>query len=99
MAPQHSTDLANSFYKEEKAGEARNYIHKMMSCKGEDAEDVLTAVIDEATASYLQSQKILADDSLYGEVWTAYSMGYVAMHIRNPRYLLSEIIDSSDIMR
>jgi hypothetical protein len=79
------------FYKEEKAGETRNYIYKRALCEGESALSVIRSTVVEAVDSYRRSQYILREKHSYAQVWHTYVMGYVAMHIKNRRYRLLEV--------
>ncbi|KAF6800371.1 hypothetical protein CSOJ01_12186 [Colletotrichum sojae] len=80
-----------SFYKEEKAGEVRNYIHKQALSSGRSPMQVLEDTIAESALAYTRTLAILKDSSPYDELWHAYAMGYVAMHFNTRRYCLSEI--------
>ncbi|TDZ65209.1 Alpha-cuprenene synthase COP6 [Colletotrichum trifolii] len=80
-----------SFYKEEKAGEDRNYIHKQALVLNCSPMAILEAAIIESVASHRRSQAILEAWPVYGQIWHAYVMGYVAMHLNTRRYHLSEL--------
>ncbi|KAK1522565.1 longiborneol synthase [Colletotrichum costaricense] len=80
-----------SFYKEEKAGEIRNYIHKSALSSGRSPLEVLESAISESALAYSRTEAILRDSRPYDELWHAYAMGYIAMHFNTRRYYLSEI--------
>ncbi|KAM3416858.1 hypothetical protein BST61_g8448 [Cercospora zeina] len=84
-----------SFYKEEKAGETANYVHKVLFCyPGLTALEVLGGITITVSEAYQRILQILdcVEEEKYRRVWVAYCMGYCAMHLRNHRYQLVDVV-------
>ncbi|TKW55737.1 hypothetical protein CTA1_10647, partial [Colletotrichum tanaceti] len=57
-----------SFYKEEKAGEVRNYIHKKALCSGCSPLQVLESTVSETAVAYTRTLAILKDSHPYDDI-------------------------------
>ncbi|CAN8105284.1 unnamed protein product [Discula destructiva] len=80
-----------SFYKEEVVGETRNYLHSRAQYEEKPIMTVMAAVTQETTQAYLKISEVLEGQDQYARVWKEYVAGYVAMHLKSARYLLSDI--------
>ncbi|KAJ7156090.1 isoprenoid synthase domain-containing protein [Mycena crocata] len=80
-----------SFYKEEKAGETKNYLHHRASYEKKPVLSVLECVITEAVEAFKRTEVILCGRGIYEAAWQTHVRGYLAMHKSNYRYRLGEI--------
>ncbi|ROV88744.1 hypothetical protein VMCG_10056 [Cytospora schulzeri] len=80
-----------SFYKEEVAGETRNYMNSRASYDRKTAMTTMKEVVQETAQSYLRATSVLSRRQPYAQAWHEYVMGYVAMHIMNDRYMFADI--------
>ncbi|KAK1623377.1 hypothetical protein BDP81DRAFT_399398 [Colletotrichum phormii] len=71
-----TNDILSS-YKEEKAGEVRNYIHKQALSLNQSPLSILESVILETVVAYNRSRAILNNSHPYEGIWHAYAMGCV----------------------
>ncbi|KAJ7120235.1 isoprenoid synthase domain-containing protein, partial [Mycena epipterygia] len=88
------TNLTNeilSFYKEEKAGERKNYLHNRADCENKEVLDVLREVVEECVEAFQRGQVILHGTEQYAQGWQTFALGLVACHKAIDRYRLSEI--------
>ncbi|KUI64114.1 Trichodiene synthase [Cytospora mali] len=89
-----SINLTNdilSFYKEEVAGETKNYINSRAKYESKTAMATMEEVVTECTQAYMRATNVLAGKEPYARAWHEYVMGYVAMHIMNERYMFADI--------
>lgn len=84
-------ELPPRFYKEEVAGETRNYVHSRANYEGKTAMATMEGVITETAQAYLRASKVLEGRKPYARAWYEYFMGYVAMHIMSDRYKFADI--------
>lgn len=80
-----------SFYKEEVAGETRNYMNSRASYERKTAMTTMKEVLLETAQAYLRTTNVLQGRELYAQAWHEFVMGYVAMHIKNDRYMFADI--------
>ncbi|KAJ2971743.1 hypothetical protein NQ176_g7543 [Zarea fungicola] len=78
-----------SFYKEELAGEMRNYIHKKADCDGQSILKALQSTSAEAIAAFYRLRGSLGGHEM--DLWEAYVTGYILMHIESRRYRIGEL--------
>lgn len=86
-------NLANdviSFWKEEKAGETRNYISLRAQAEGKPALEVMQAVAEETVACADRVEAILSKEGRepYYQVWRSFLDGYMSFHLTSRRYKL-----------
>ncbi|PCH34034.1 terpenoid synthase [Wolfiporia cocos MD-104 SS10] len=80
-----------SFYKEELAGEANNYIHERATITGGSVSETLYRVIDDTVVAVERVRRILGEGAARA-AWESFATGYITVHIENPRYRLGEIL-------
>lgn len=84
------------FYKEEIAGETKNYINSRAKYEGKLSLVTMRDVAVDCTEAYLRASDVLVGKGRYEQVWHEYVMGYVSMHLKNTRYLLADLgLDAS----
>ena len=81
-----------SFYKEELAGEAGNYMSDRARACGKSAQDTLQEVIDETVATVARVRKLSAEGPPR-DAWEPFARGWIAFHMHSPRYRLKGLID------
>lgn len=81
----------NRFYKEEVAGETRNYIHTRAKNEEKPAMEVINSVIEESMQAFRQATNILDGHGKYLKAWQDYVEGYVTIHLITDRYMLADI--------
>lgn len=79
------------FYKEEIAGETKNYIHSRARYEKKLPVATMRDVVVDCADSYLRANEVLAGHEKYEKVWLEYVHGYVAMHIKTKRYLMADL--------
>ncbi|KDR81204.1 hypothetical protein GALMADRAFT_20330, partial [Galerina marginata CBS 339.88] len=87
------TDLANdilSFHKESLAGETNNYIHNRARVAQKSVLETLQDVVDETLAACARITKVLQSTDA-AIPWKRYVNGYLAFHVTEKRYRLSEL--------
>ncbi|KUI73059.1 Trichodiene synthase [Cytospora mali] len=87
-------NLANdvlSFYKEERAGVKKNYIHQRAGYEGRDAIAVLKSVAKECIEACKRIESVLEGREPYKQAWLSHLHGYLYMHRSTNRYKLHEI--------
>ncbi|KZT08515.1 terpenoid synthase [Laetiporus sulphureus 93-53] len=80
-----------SFYKEELAGETRNYIHERASATGKTTEETLADVVCDVADAVKRIHDILGKGPAR-DAWENFAAGYITVHTRSPRYRLQEVI-------
>ncbi|KAG8162459.1 hypothetical protein KVR01_008224 [Diaporthe batatas] len=80
-----------SFYKEEVAGETKNYVNSKAKCENKPAMAAMKEIVADTEKRYLSVTSLLATKEPYGRAWNEYVMGYVAMHLTNDRYMFADI--------
>ncbi|KKY30306.1 putative longiborneol synthase [Diaporthe ampelina] len=80
-----------SFYKEEIAGETKNYVNSKAKSENKTAMTAMTEIVADTAQRYLSVTTILATKETYARAWHEYVMGYVAMHLINDRYMFADI--------
>ncbi|TRX92002.1 hypothetical protein FHL15_007099 [Xylaria flabelliformis] len=80
-----------SFYKEEIAGDKRNYINNRALCEGKSALQVLEMTKSDTMGCAMRVHHILEGRGRYATSWEDFVRGYSAFHSTNPRYRLSEL--------
>lgn len=48
-------------------------------------------VVQETAQAYLHATNVLAGRKIYARAWHEFVRGYVAMHIKNDRYMFADI--------
>lgn len=81
-----------SFYKEELSHEKTNFIHERAVVSGKGIYSVLFEVVDEAVTACQKGREMLVGEKERA-AWEGYVAGYVAFHMRTPRYRLRDILD------
>lgn len=85
------TDLITRFYKEEKAGITKNYIHQRTNYEGRDVISVLKDAAKECLEAQKRVEVVLEGREPYRSAWLDHLHGYIHMHKTTKRYRLSEI--------
>ncbi|KAG6809129.1 hypothetical protein H0H92_001459 [Tricholoma furcatifolium] len=81
-----------SFYKEEMAGETRNYVNMKAKLEGKSKYATLTEASREAVDAHSRASSLLeAKSTAAYELWNAFALGYTFMHLSAPRYRLAEL--------
>lgn len=81
----------NRFYKEEVAGETKNYVNSKAKSEGKTAMTAMREIVKDTEQRYLSVTSLLAQKGPYARAWNEYVMGYVAMHLINDRYMFADI--------
>lgn len=79
------------FYKEEVAGETKNYVNSKAKSENKTAMAAMREIVADTAQRYLSVTSILATREPYARAWHEYVMGYVAMHLINERYMFADI--------
>ncbi|KAJ0108804.1 hypothetical protein J7T55_011295 [Diaporthe amygdali] len=80
-----------SFYKEEVAGETKNYVNSKAKSEKKTAMTAMREIVADTAQRYLSVTSVLAGKEPYARAWHEYVMGYVDMHLRNDRYMFADI--------
>ncbi|KAI3393121.1 hypothetical protein diail_4720 [Diaporthe ilicicola] len=80
-----------SFYKEEVAGETKNYVNSKAKSENKSAMAAMREIVADTAQRYLSVTSVLAGKEPYARAWHEYVMGYVAMHLTNDRYMFADI--------
>ncbi|ROV95983.1 hypothetical protein VMCG_07951 [Cytospora schulzeri] len=87
-------NLANdvlSFYKEERAGVKKNYIHLKANYESRDVVAVLESAAKECIEAAKRIEVVLDGREPYKQAWLSHLHGYIHMHRITNRYKLYEI--------
>ncbi|KUI62057.1 Trichodiene synthase [Cytospora mali] len=80
-----------SFYKEEVAGEKKNYIHQRATYENRDAIAVVESVAKEVIEASKRIDLVLEGRGRYKQAWTNQLHGALHMHTCTGRYRLNEL--------
>ncbi|TFK96813.1 isoprenoid synthase domain-containing protein [Pterulicium gracile] len=80
-----------SFYKEKKAGDVRNYVHKRAMYERKDVVEVMQEMSEETISCNQRVCLVLKGRGAYEQAWLGYVNGYITMHYAASRYKLKEI--------
>ena len=61
-----------SFYKEELAGEDKNYVHLRAAAQRSNAEDVLRQLVEDVVESACRMEALTVEDPELTEIWARY---------------------------
>ncbi|KAI1793299.1 terpenoid synthase [Ganoderma leucocontextum] len=81
-----------SFYKEQLAGETDNYIHIRATTDQTTTLDTLRLLADETLACVQRIRLLIGEDRELMAIWRSLQQGYVAFHMKTPRYRLAELM-------
>ena len=86
-------DIVNdilSFYKEELAGETVNYVHLLRAVRRKESGiEVVRDLIEEVVGLSEEISALLVGEAK--EMWECWKVGYIAFHLCDSRYKLSEL--------
>lgn len=85
------TNGQRRFYKEERAGDRKNYIHNRGWYENKPALTVLNELMDEQRESVRRMRVVLDGREPYLQAVNDHITGYVAFHKLNDRYRLWEV--------
>lgn len=85
----HCNDVL-SFYKEELAGDTKNFIHDRARVTGKHAHIVALELLEEVIASVHRVRDILQGEK-ERDAWERFLTGYVSFHLTTPRYKLMDV--------
>ena len=80
-----------SFYKEEKRGEADNFISLLAASQGQDKIAILETLAKDTATSNNSIKLALGGDSGALKSWLDFVAGYIYFHTSNPRYKLDDL--------
>ncbi|KAH9940450.1 terpenoid synthase [Epithele typhae] len=80
-----------SFYKEELAGETKNYVHLRADAELRSCEEVLLALSDEVAQSARRMDTLVKEDVELEALWRRYYQGYLEFSLKAKRYRLAEL--------
>ncbi|TBU54657.1 terpenoid synthase [Dichomitus squalens] len=78
-----------SFYKEQLAGETKNYIHIRATTDQMTPVDMLRQVADEVLASGERVELLIGDDAQLMRIWRSFEHGVLEFHVKTQRYQLA----------
>jgi hypothetical protein len=81
----------HSFYKEEVTGETKNYVNSKAKSEKKSAMAAMREIVADTAQRYLSVTSLLVTKEPYYRAWNEFVMGYVAMHVRNDRYMFADI--------
>ncbi|KAI1794775.1 terpenoid synthase [Ganoderma leucocontextum] len=82
-----------SFYKEHLAGEAKNYIQTRATTDQTTPIDMLRLLADETIACAQRPRELIgSEDPELMAIWHSFEQGYVACHVKTPRYRLADLM-------
>ncbi|KAH9924336.1 terpenoid synthase [Epithele typhae] len=84
--------LPLSFYKEELAGETKNYIHIRAQTEGRTAIEVLRLLAQEILESHRRVSLAFANDEELSALWLRYVEKFLEFHVHQPRYKLEKLL-------
>ncbi|KAM5542953.1 hypothetical protein V8D89_003337 [Ganoderma adspersum] len=87
---QLSPDLL-SFYKEELSGDTTNYVHIRAATDESTPVDTLRLLADETLACEEKIGLLIGEDCELMAVWRSFEQGYLAFHVKTPRYRLDDL--------
>ncbi|TBU54662.1 hypothetical protein BD310DRAFT_935496 [Dichomitus squalens] len=78
-----------SFYKEQLAGETKNYIHIRATTDQMTPVDMLRRVADEVLACGERVELLIGDDAQLMGIWRSFEHGVLEFHVKTQRYQLA----------
>ncbi|EKM53546.1 uncharacterized protein PHACADRAFT_125341 [Phanerochaete carnosa HHB-10118-sp] len=83
-----------SFYKEELAGDTKNFIHDRARVTGKDTRTVVVELLEDVVAAVHRVREILEGEK-EREAWERFLSGYIAFHLLTPRYQLATLVEGA----
>ncbi|KAI0770508.1 terpenoid synthase, partial [Fomes fomentarius] len=80
-----------SFYKEELAGETKNYVNLRAGAEQTSASQVLRQLVGEVLDSGRMMEALTAEDPELAALWQTYHQGYLEFSLKAKRYRLAEL--------
>ncbi|KAI1793271.1 terpenoid synthase [Ganoderma leucocontextum] len=81
-----------SFYKEQLAGETKNYVHIRSTTDQATPVEMLRLLADEILACAQRIMQLIGEDRELMAIWHSFEQGYLAFHVNTPRYRLADLM-------